>query len=264
MLLAIDAGNTNVVFAVFDGQHKKASWRISTDDRRTADEYAVWLTHLMGLINVRPVDVSAAIIGSVVPPATYQLVSLCRHHFDREPLVVGRSPLDLGIEVVLSNPLEAGADRIVNAAAAKALYPTPLIVIDFGTATTFDVVDREGRYVGGAIAPGINLSVEVLHQAAAKLPRVDVARPAKVIGTDTQAAMKSGIFWGYVGLIEGLVSRIVAEHGADMTVIGTGGLAPMFADAATVIDKIDRDLTIRGLWQIYERNRPETDRPKHG
>lgn len=257
MLLVIDAGNTNIVFALYDGDIKLASWRISTDERRTSDEYAVWLRYLMQGIQADPLQISGAIIASVVPLTTFQLTGLCRHHFGREPLVIGRTPLELDLEMRLDQPDEAGADRIVNAIAAKTTYPTPLIVIDFGTATTFDVVDAEGRFLGGVIAPGINLSIEVLHQAAAKLPRVEVMRPGKVIGSNTTAAMRSGVFWGYVGLIEGLVARIGSELGAKPTVVGTGGLAPVFADATKVIEHIDRDLTLRGLWQVYQRNRPE-------
>lgn len=256
MLLTIDAGNTNVVFALYDGEAKRASWRISTEGRRTSDEYAVWLTHLMQGIQADPAEISGAIIASVVPRATFQLVGLCRHHFGHEPLVIGRTPLELDLEIRLDQPDEVGADRVVNAIAARTAYPSPLIVIDFGTATTFDVVDSKGRYLGGVIAPGIDLSIDILHQAAAKLPRVEVMRPSRVIGRNTIAAMQSGVFWGYVGLIEGLVARIRNELGAEATVVGTGGLAPMFADATAVIEHIDRDLTLRGLCQIYQRNRP--------
>ncbi len=254
MLLAIDAGNTNIVFAVFDGRKTRGKWRIATDGRRTSDEYAVWLTYLMGLSQLRPADITAAILASVVPAASFNLVRLCRDHFRCDPLVVGTPAVELGMDVLLDNPGEVGADRLVNAIAAREQYRPPLIVIDFGTATTFDVVDAGGNYCGGAIAPGIYSSVDALHRAAAKLPKIDVVKTAKVIGTATNSAMQSGVFWGYVGLIEGLVGRIKHEYGAPMTVVATGGLAPMFSEATPVIDHTDGDLTLRGLLQLYERN----------
>jgi type III pantothenate kinase len=254
MLLAVDAGNTNIVFAVFEGRHRRGTWRISTDGRRTADEYAVWLTYLMGLVQLRPADISYAILASVVPAATFNLVRLCRNHFGCEPLVVGAPDVDLGIMVKIDSPGEIGADRVVNAIAARSVYKPPLIVIDFGTATTFDTVDADGNYIGGVIAPGIYNSIEALHMAAAQLPMIDVARPDRVIGRNTVAAMQSGVFWGYVGLIDGLVSRIKAEYGGPMTVVGTGGLAVLFSEATNMIDETDTELTLRGLLEIFERN----------
>ncbi|MGQ0664296.1 MAG: type III pantothenate kinase [Pseudomonadota bacterium] len=256
MLLAIDSGNTNVVFAIYDGDRKRAAWRASSEATRTADEYAVWLTHLMALADLEAAAVTDAIIANVVPPADFDLKTLCRRYFGCEPLVVGEPGVALGIEVLVDRPEEVGADRLVNAVAAHGRYTLPAIVIDFGTATTFDVVDAAGNYIGGAISPGINLSLEALHRAAAKLPRIDIRRPARVIGKATVPAMQSGIFWGYVGLIEGLVARISAEHGAKMTVIATGGLAPLFAPAMPVIEHIDPDLTLLGLVEIYRRSRP--------
>lgn len=255
MLLAIDAGNTNVVFAVFDGERKRGSWRISTDHDRTSDEYAVWLTHLMALLKLRPLDITNAILASVVPAATFHLVRLVRDHFRCEPLIVGEPGVDLGIEARIDHPEEVGADRLVNAIAARATYSVPLIVIDFGTATTFDVVDGDGNYCGGVIAPGINLSLEALFRAAAKLPKVDIARPDRVIGKGTIGAMKSGIFYGYVGLLEGLLARIEAEYGRAMTVVATGGLAGLFGAATDMIDHTDGELTLRGLRLIHERNK---------
>lgn len=254
MLLAIDAGNTNIVFAIYEGDVQRGSWRCATDPRRTADEYAVWLSQLMALRGLIPKDVTEAILGSVVPGATFNLIRLCRDHFGTAPLVVGDPSVELGIVVNLDRPEEVGADRLVNAVAAAVGYEPPLIIIDFGTATTFDVVDSRGSYCGGAIAPGINLSLEALHMAAAKLPRVDIVQPDRVIGKGTVSAMQSGIFWGYIGLIEGLVLRIRAEYGAQMTVIGTGGLAVLFAKATNVIEHVDRDLTLRGLRLIHQRN----------
>ena len=255
MLLAIDAGNTNTVFAVFDGEVRRGEWRASTDARRTADEYAVWLTQLMALEGLTRADVDAAIVANVVPATAYALRTLCRRYFGCTPLVVGDEGVALGVVVRLANPAEVGADRLVNAVAAHALYPgIDKIVVDFGTATTFDVVDRSGGYAGGIIAPGPNLSLEALHLAAAKLPGIVIKRPPKVIGDATVPAMQSGVYWGYVGLIEGLVARVKAEFGQPMTVIATGGLSALFSDATPAIDKVDPDLTMTGLREIHRQN----------
>ncbi len=254
MLLAIDSGNTNIVFAVFDGDLLRGEWRTSTDTERTADELGVWLNQILAIEGLSRLDIEAAIIASVVPAMVFSLKTLCRRYFHCEPLVVGDDGVDLGIRILLDRPEEVGADRLVNAVAAHHCYPAPLIVIDFGTATTFDVVDALGDYCGGAIAPGINLSLQALHNAAAKLPRVAIDRPKRVIGKATVPAMQSGIFWGYVGLIEGLVGRIEEEFGSEMLVVATGGLAPLFIDATPVIDRLDPDLTLRGLLHIYRRN----------
>lgn len=254
MLLAIDSGNTNIVFAVYDGKQVRGEWRSSTTTERTADEYGVWLTQLMTIEGLSRTDITAAIIATVVPATLFSLKTLCRKYFGCEPLVVGEPEVRLGLSVLLDRPEEVGADRLVNAVAAHKFYPGPLIVIDFGTATTFDVVDGAGNYCGGAIAPGPNLSLEALHLAAAKLPRVAIERPRQVIGKATVPAMQSGVFWGYVGLIEGLVARIQAEFGEPMTVVATGGLAPLFKDATKVIQHIDPDLTLRGLLEIQQRN----------
>lgn len=255
MLLAIDSGNTNIVFALFDGETLRGEWRSSTDTNRTADEFGVWLTQLMAMEAIERKAVTDCIIASVVPAVMFTLKQLCRRYFGREALVVGDDGVKLGLNVLLDRPEEVGADRLVNAVAAHQFYQGPLIVIDFGTATTFDVVDRNGDYCGGAIAPGINLSLEALHAAAAKLPRVAIGRPKSVIGKATVPAMRSGIYWGYVGLIEGLVKRITAEFGEEMIVVATGGLAPLFAEATGVIDHLHSDLTLRGLLEIYRRNR---------
>ncbi len=254
MLLAIDSGNTNIVFAVYDGDILRGEWRASTDSERTADELGVWLTQLLTIEGLNRLDITAAIVASVVPAMVFGLKTLCRRYFRCEPLVVGDDGVDLGLSILLDRPEEVGADRLVNAVAAHKCYKGPLIVIDFGTATTFDVVDGEGNYCGGAIAPGINLSLEALHAAAAKLPRVAIGRPKQVIGRATVPAMQSGIFWGYLGLIEGLVSRIKEEFGSDMYVVATGGLAPLFADATKAINALDADLTLRGLLEIHRRN----------
>lgn len=256
MLLAIDSGNTNIVFAMFDadGGKVRGEWRSSTDTNRTADEFGVWLTQLMAMEGLNRKDVDACIIASVVPAVVFALKTLCRRYFGCEALVVGDEGVDLGIKILLDRPEEVGADRLVNAVAAHKFYKGPLIVIDFGTATTFDVVDEVGNYCGGAIAPGINLSLEALHAAAAKLPRVAIGRPRTVIGKATVPAMRSGIFWGYVGLIEGLVARIKKEFGAPMTVVATGGLAPLFLEVTDAIEHLDPDLTLRGLLEIHRLN----------
>ncbi len=254
MLLAIDSGNTNIVFALFDGDTVKGEWRSSTDPERTADEFGMWLCQLMAMQGVDRREVQACIIASVVPAVVFSLKQLCRRYFGCEALVVGDDGVNLGIRVLLDRPEEVGADRLVNAVAAHKFYEGPLIIIDFGTATTFDVVDAHGNYCGGAIAPGINLSLEALHAAAAKLPRVAIGRPRSVIGKATVPAMQSGIFWGYVGLIEGLVERIKKEFGSEMTVVATGGLAPLFIEATEAIQRLDRDLTLRGLLEIHRRN----------
>lgn len=255
MLLAIDSGNTNIVFALYDGDRQRGVWRRSNDYRRTADEYGVWLLQLMALAKLHPEEVDAAVIATVVPDTLFSLKGLCRSYFRADPMVVGDAGVELGIKVLVDTPESVGADRLVNAVAAHERYGGPLIIIDFGTATTFDVIDHEGNYAGGVIAPGINLSIEALHQAAAMLPRVSVERPATVIGKRTTPAMQSGIYWGYVGLIEGLVKRIREEYGEEIPVIATGGLAPLFDAATDAIGTVDGDLTLRGLVSIHDRNR---------
>ena len=253
MLLAIDAGNTNVVFAVHDGQEWRGRWRIATRPDRTSDEYAVWLLALLQYSGLKPGDVDRCVIGTVVPAALYNLRRLCREWFLAEPLVA-RAVLDWGFEIRVDRPGEVGADRLLNSLAAHRHYGGPLVVVDFGTATTFDVVDADGAYLGGVIAPGINLSLEALHTAAARLPRIGIGRPQAVIGRDTVAAMQSGIYWGYVGLIEGIIGRIRAEQDGTMKVVATGGLAPLLAEGTAVIERIDPDLTLEGLRLLAERN----------
>lgn len=253
MLLAVDAGNTNVVFAVHDGTEWRGSWRIATRADRTSDEYAVWLLTLLQFTGLKPTDIDRCVIGTVVPAALYNLRRLSREWFDCEPLIA-RSTVNWGFEIRVDRPQEVGADRLLNALASHHHYKGPLVVVDFGTATTFDVVDAEGAYLGGVIAPGVNLSIEALHQAAARLPRIGIGRPQAVIGRDTVAAMQSGIYWGYVGMIEGIIGRIRAEHDGALKVVATGGLAPLFAEGTTVIEKIDPDITLEGLRLLAERN----------
>lgn len=253
MRLVIDAGNTNVVFAVHDGRRWAGIWRIATDPQRTSDEYAVWLMVLLGHAKLSFDLVNSAVIGTVVPAALYHLRRLCREWFEVEPLVA-RSTLDWGFDIRVDAPPEVGADRLLNALAAYQIFHQALVVIDFGTATTFDVVGKDGAYLGGAIAPGINLSIEALHQAAARLPRIGIGRPGAVIGRGTVAAMQSGIYWGYVGLIEGLVARIQREMDVPLKIVATGGLAPLFSEGTGIFDRIEPDLTLDGLRMLAERN----------
>ena len=253
MLLAIEQGNTNTLFAVHDGEKWIAQWRAATDSSRTADEYAVWLSQLLHMAGLQFGVLDACIISSVVPQSIFNLRNLARRYLHVEPLVIGENA-ELGIAVRIDKPSEAGADRLVNALGAHIVYPGDLIVIDSGTATTFDVIAADGGFEGGVIAPGINLSMEALHTAAAKLPRVAIQKPQRVVGTDTVGAMQSGVFWGYVALIEGLIARIKAERETPMTVIATGGVASLFHGATTAIDHFDPDLTIRGLLEIHRRN----------
>ena len=253
MLLVVDAGNTNVVVAIHDGAAWRGIWRIRTDAQRTSDEYAVWLLSLLERARLKAEDVSSAVIGTVVPAALYHLRRLCRDWFSIEPLIA-RAALDWGFDIKVDNPDEVGADRLLNALAGHHRFGGPLIVVDFGTATTFDVIDQAGAYLGGVIAPGINLSLEALHHAAARLPRIGIGRPQAVIGRATVPAMQSGVYWGYVGLIEGLVQRIKGEYGGPMKVVATGGLAPLFAEGTLMIEQIDPDLTLDGLRMLAERN----------
>jgi len=255
MLLAVNAGNTNVSFCVFDGDAMRDSWRAATNAKRTADEFAAWLVPLMGMAGLKPADIDAIIIALVVPEMQFNLKTLCRKYFHCEPLMIGDAGLDLGVEALVDMPKQdIGADRLVNAVEAHARYGGPLIVVDYGTATNFDIVDDKGNFIGGVIATGINLSLKALYEAAAKLPHIGVRRPTRVIGKATVPAMESGIFWGYIGLVEGLVQRIEKEYGAPMKVIATGGLAPLF-EGSTRFDAVDIDLTLRGLLRIYQRNR---------
>ena len=255
MLLAIDTGNTETVFAVFAKDDSLiGEWRISTKPQRTADEYAVWLDHLMTLKGIDRRNFTAAIISTVVPATQFNLKNLCRTYFDVDPLIVGDEAVNLGLRVLIDQPSEVGADRLVNSIAAYKAYGGPLIVVDFGTATTFDVIDAGGNYRGGIIAPGVNLSVEALQMAAAKLPRVAIAKPNKVIGTNTVGAMESGVFWGYVSMIEGMVKRIRSEFGSDLQVVATGGLAALFEDAVPEFSHVDADLTLSGLLHIHRLN----------
>src|SRR6185369_8223817 len=254
MLLAIDAGNTNLVFALVGGGEIKARWRIATDPRRTADEYAVWLHQLLELEGYAKADVEAVIIGTVVPRSLHNLEVLASKYFHVEPVIAGQGAAAWPHKLDVGEPHKVGADRELIAIAAHAKHEGDLIVIDFGTATTFDVVAADGAYKGGLIAPGISLSLDALVNAAAKLPRIAIEAPKgnlSVIGRTTEEQMQIGIYWGYVAMIEGLVARLKAEIGRPVKVVATGGLATLFAAHTDIFDSIEGDLTIQGLAMLY-------------
>ena len=261
MLLAVDAGTTNIVFALLEDGAIRARWRIATDPRRTADEYAVWLHQLLALEGYTRDAVTAVIVGTVVPRATHNLQVLAQKYFGVEALIAGQDGAQWNIALDVAEPRSVGADRVLNAIAAHAVYEGDLIVIDFGTAATFDVVDYSGAYKGGIIAPGINLSLDALVTAAAKLPRIAIQAPEgnlSVIGRTTEEQMQIGIYWGYVSMIEGLVARMKAEIGRPVKVISTGGLATLFDQHTEVFDSIEPDLTIQGLALLYKRTQSAT------
>lgn len=253
MLLAIDVGNTNTVFALYDGAAEpSAQWRLSTSSVRTADEYAVWLSQLMALRGRKLDDIADCVIATVVPQSLFNLRNLSRRYLKGDPVVVSSDTIP-GVVVRIPKPSEAGADRIVNAVGAFIKHGGPLIVVDSGTATTFDVIGDDGAFEGGVIAPGINLSMQALHEAAAQLPRIAIQKPPHVIGKGTVGAMQSGVFWGYIGLIEGLIGKIRAEYGKPMKAIATGGVAALFEGATNAFDAFDPDVTVRGLYEIHRR-----------
>lgn len=259
MLLAIDAGNTNVVFAIYDGLKLLRRWRIATDPRRTGDEYAVWLMQLLALRGIAREDVTQIIVSTVVPRALHNIEMLARNYFSIEPLIAGKSPVEYGIDIDVEQPSSLGADRAVNAIAAHAKYPGDLIVVDFGTATTLDAIDFNGAYKGGIIAPGINLSLDALVGNTAMLPRIAIRAPANasVIGRNTEDQMLIGVFWGYVAMMEGLIARMRAEIGRPAKVIATGGLAVLFDEVTDIFDAVDADLTLDGLALLAERAKPK-------
>jgi type III pantothenate kinase len=259
MLLAVDVGNTNVVFALFDGGTMLTRWRIATDPRRTGDEYAVWLVQLMQIECIAREAVTSVIVSSVVPRARHNIEVLARKYFGVEPLFAGEGAAAWQFPIDVDEPRSLGADRAVNALAAHAKYPGDLIVIDFGTATTFDVVAKDGAYKGGIIAPGINLSLDALVSNTAKLPRIAIESPlgSSVIGTNTEDQMLIGVFWGYVAMMEGLVARMKAQIGRPAKVIATGGLAILFDKHTEIFDAVDGDLTLQGLAMIADRARTQ-------
>lgn len=256
MLLAIDVGNTNTVFAINDGATILVQWRCATEPDRTADQYYVWLRNLMQLKEIKD-EIDRVVISAVVPQVVFNLRVLSDKYFKCRPMVVGKPEIELGVPVRVDQGTLVGADRLVNTVGAFDRYGGDLIVVDFGTATTFDVVDRDGAYIGGAISPGVNLSIRALHEAAAALPHIDVSMPDTVIGTNTLVCMQSGVFWGYIGLIEGVCKKIREEHPRPMKVIGTGGLAGLFERGTDLFDGIDGDLTLHGLILIADKNRGE-------
>jgi len=254
MLLAIDVGNTNIVYGLFEGDRLVHQFRVETSRSRTADEYAVVLRQLLSMHDLASTDVEAAIIASVVPALTEPMVDLVRRAFGLEALVVGPG-IKSGMAILYENPREVGADRIVNAVAAYERFKSGLIVVDFGTATTFDCVTPRGEYMGGVIAPGIQISADALFARAAKLPRVEIQRPPKVVGRNTQHSMQSGIVFGYVGLVDGLVERLKEEMAfPSCAVVATGGLARLIAPLSRTLEAVDDDLTLTGLRILHERN----------
>lgn len=255
MLLAIDVGNTNSKFAMIEGDRIVAQWRLRTETKRTADEYAAWVTQLMRLQGFDPGSIKGAILASVVPAVNSHIRRLCDVYFHTRLLIVGEPDCKLGIEVLIDRPQEAGADRLVGVIAGYKKHGGPLITIDFGSATTFDIVDKNGNFAGGVLAPGVELTIEAFYLLTARLPRIRVEKPAHVIGKGTVAAMQSGIFWGYVGLIESLITRIRAEYGEPMKVVATGGLAAVFKDEIGLFDAVEPDLMSLGLLEIWRRNR---------
>jgi type III pantothenate kinase len=252
MLLAIDVGNTNTVFAMSDGKRIQSQWRLATNPHRTADEYGMWLRQLLRetMDNALVTDV---ILATVVPQTQFELQQCCRRYFKIEPLLVD-STMKTGIMIDVDHPDEVGADRVVNALQGWHLFHSGMVIVDFGTATTFDVVSGEGSYIGGVIAPGVNLSLAALHHAAAKLPSIRIRAPQTVIGRNTVAAMESGIYYGYSSMIEGMLKRICHERTDIKKIIATGGLAPLYAKSIPMIDEIIEDLTIDGLITLYALN----------
>ena len=254
MLLAIDCGNTNTVFSIWDGTRFICTLRTSTEHQRTADQYFVWFHTLLAHHRIEA-KINAVVISSTVPRVVFNLRVFADRYFNCRPLVVGKPECRLPVDVRVDAGTQVGPDRLVNTVAGYDLYGGDLIIVDFGTATTFDVVDSDGAYIGGVIAPGVNLSLQALHEAAAALPHIDVTKPDRVIGTNTVDCMQSGVFWGYVGLIDGICDRIKAERGRTMTVIATGGLAPLFQQGADMFDRFVDDLTMHGLTVIHAHNK---------
>ncbi|MFD1204471.1 MULTISPECIES: type III pantothenate kinase [Sporosarcina] len=253
MILVLDTGNTNIVLGVYEQGDLKYHWRMETYRHRTEDEYAMSVKSMFSHVGLRFEDINGIIISSVVPPVMFPLEQMCKKYFNLRPLIVGPG-LKTGLNIKYENPREVGADRIVNAVAAIHEYGSPLVIVDFGTATTFCYVNEKSEYMGGAIAPGIGISMEALFDRASKLPRVELTRPEHIIGKNTVSAMQSGIVFGYVGLVEGIVERMKAQSKVEPTVIATGGLAELIASETKSIDIVDNFLTLKGLHLIYERN----------
>ena len=254
MLLAIDIGNTNITLGVFQKEQLQATWRIATDTHRMQDEYALTLCTLLPMKGISPQQITATALCSVVPPLTLAFDELCRNLFEVEPLIVGTG-VKTGVHILYDNPRDVGADRVVNAAAAFRLYGAPVIIVDFGTATVFDAISREGDYLGGAIAPGLQVAAESLFLSTSQLRRVELVRPKAAIGKNTINSMQSGLIFGYVGLVEGMVKRFKAELGSEARVVATGGNAQLLAQETPLLEVIDPNLTLQGLRYIYDLNR---------
>ncbi|UOY91435.1 type III pantothenate kinase [Ectobacillus sp. JY-23] len=253
MIFVLDVGNTNAVLGVFEQRTLRQHWRVETNRNKTEDEYGMLVKQLLQHEGIQFSDITGIIISSVVPPIMFALERMCEKYFKRKPLVVGPG-IKTGLNIKYENPREVGADRIVNAVAAIQMYGGPLIIVDFGTATTYCYIDEHKNYMGGAITPGIMISAEALYSRAAKLPRIEITRPSEVIGRNTISAMQAGILFGYVGQVEGIVKRMKEQAKTDPLVIATGGLAKLIAEESDVIDIVDPFLTLKGLYMLYERN----------
>ncbi|RFA35857.1 pantothenate kinase [Virgibacillus dokdonensis] len=255
MLLVLDVGNTNTVLGVFEGENLKHQWRIKTDRHKTEDEYGMLMQSLFAYKGISNSDISGVIISSVVPPIMYALEKMCKDYFQIEPMIIGKEPVHNYLKMQYPNPKEIGADRIVNAVGAIEEYGAPLIIIDFGTATTYCYINEQKEYYGGVITPGLNVAMEALYNRASKLPKIEIQAPAHVIGTSTVEAMQSGVVYGYVGQVDGIVRRMEREMNTSTTVIATGGLAALIANESEVIHQVDPYLTLKGLRIIYDRNK---------
>ncbi|HVF50674.1 MAG TPA: type III pantothenate kinase [Pyrinomonadaceae bacterium] len=259
MLLVVDVGNTNTSLGVYEGERLAAHWRLTTARARTVDEYGVHARNLFALAGIDFQAITGVAIASVVPPLNFTLKRMSEVYFRQTPLFIDNTT-DTGLEILYQPPSDVGADRIVDAVAARAKYGAPCIVVDFGTGTTFDAINARGQYLGGVIAPGINISADALFERAARLPRVLIARPAQVIGSSTVGSIQSGLFYGYVGLVDGILRRMLEELGGTTHVIATGGLAPLIATGVELIQTIDDTLTLEGMRLIYERNMKNVNR----